>query len=109
MSIELWVEGVIVEFRNGIPCKRSMIESVGSSEVVLADIKADQIIRIPIVELDEIYSSEGLKMLAESRDFGDLKFLDLTEKEQQETNRKCRGASINSEINLQTIGVLFYG
>ncbi|WP_444902543.1 Mu transposase C-terminal domain-containing protein [Microbulbifer sp. SSSA007] len=88
MSVELWVEGVIIEFRDEVPCKRAMIRSVGSSEIVLADIATDRISRIPKAELNEIYSSGGLKLLAETRDFGDLKFLDLTEKEQQETNRK---------------------
>lgn len=90
MSVELWVEGVIVEFSEGIPCERAMIRSVGRSEVILADISSGQVTKTPIVTLDQIYVSGGIRLLAESRDFGDLKFVDLTEKEQKETNRKYR-------------------
>ncbi|GAA3926638.1 transposase family protein [Litoribacillus peritrichatus] len=90
MSIDLWMEGVIVEFKEGTPCDRAMIRSVGRSEVILADISNDQVLKMSVVSLDEVYFSGDARLLAESRDFGDLKFIDLTEKEQKETNRKYR-------------------
>lgn len=88
MSVELWVEGIIVEFSDGIPCERAIIRSVGRSEVILADISSGQVAKMSIAALDEVYASGGVRLLAESRDLGDLKFIDLTEKEQKEANRK---------------------
>lgn len=90
MSVELWMEGVIVEFSKRVPRDRAMIRSVGRNEVILADIRSGQVSKMPIATLDEIYASGDARLLAESRDFGDLKFIDLTEKEQKETNRKYR-------------------
>jgi len=88
MFLELWVEGVIVEFGDQIPFPRAIIRSVGKSEIVVADISNGSSKRISRDELDKIYSAGGIKILSESRDFGELKFFDLTEKEQRETNRK---------------------
>ena len=90
MSIELWEEGVIVEFIDSKPCCRAIIRSVGKSEVIFSDLSSGSTIRASRVELDDIYKNGGTKFLAESRDFGELKFADLTEKEQKETNRKYK-------------------
>lgn len=88
MSVELWVEGVIVEFRDGVPCNRAIVRAVGKNEIILADITNGKISKLHREELDTTFASEGVKFLAESRDLGELKFADLTEKEQRETNRK---------------------
>lgn len=90
MSIELWEEGVIVEFSDAVPCHRAIIRSVGISEVVLADVSTGSSLSVNKNELEELYSSNGARLLAESRDFGELKFTNLTEKEQKETNRKYK-------------------
>ncbi len=88
MSVELWVEGVIVEFINGQPCDRAIVRQVGKNEIVLANIANGATSKLHRDDLNSIYESGGLKFLAESRDLGDLKFFDLTEREQRETNRK---------------------
>jgi len=90
MSIDLWEEGVIVEFSGATPCHRAIIRSVGKSEVILADVSTGASISVGTKDLDDIYKSGGARFLAESRDFGELKFTDLTEKEQKETNRKYK-------------------
>lgn len=90
MSVELWVEGVIVEFSQGLPCGRAIIRSVGKNEIILANINDGSVLRLGREVLDEIYTSGNAKLLAETRDFGELKFFDLTEKEQRETNRKYK-------------------
>ena len=90
MSAELWEQGVIIEFNKGIPCHRAMVRSVGNAEVVLVDIENGTVFRLSREELGTVYTSGGIKFLAESRDFGDLKFIDLSEVEQRETNRKYR-------------------
>ena len=90
MLTELWVEGVIVQFQDGVPCHRAIIRQVGKSEVVLANILDGSVQKMEKVELDSMNESGHVKFLAESRDFGDLKFIDLTEKEQIETNRRYR-------------------
>lgn len=90
MSIDLWEEGVIVEFGGAKPCHRAIIRSAGKSEVILADVSTGVGISVDRKDLDDIYKSGGARFLAESRDFGELKFTDLTEKEQKETNRKYK-------------------
>lgn len=90
MSIDLWEEGVIVEFSGAKPCHRAIIRSAGKSEVILADVSTGASISVGRKDLDDIYKSGGARFLAESRDFGELKFTDLTEKEQKETNRKYK-------------------
>lgn len=88
MSVDLWVEGVIVEFRNGIPCRRAIVRALGKNEIILADINSGTISKLNREELDATCASGELTFLAESRNLGELKFADLTEKEQRETNRK---------------------
>jgi putative transposase len=88
MSVELWVEGVIVEFVNGQPCDRGIVRQVGKNEIVLANIANGATSKLHRDDLNSMYESGGAKFLAESRDFGELKFFDLTEREQRETNRK---------------------
>lgn len=90
MLTDLWVEGVIVEFKNGEPCNRAIIRQVGKSEIVFANILNGTICRMERTALDEMKESGGIKFLAESRDFGDLKFFDLTEVEQLEVNRRYK-------------------
>src|SRR5690606_28782312 len=90
MSVELWEQGGIIEFYKGTPCHRAMVRSVGKTEVVLVDIENGAVSRLSREELGTVYASGGIKFLAESRDFGDLKFIDLSEIEQRETNRKYR-------------------
>lgn len=90
MSIELWEEGVIVEFKGATPCHRAIIRSVGKSELILADVSTGSSLSVVRKNLDDIYQSGGARFLAESRDFGELKFADLSEKEQKETNRKYK-------------------
>ena len=93
MSAELWEQGVIIEFNKGIPCHRAMVRSVGKAEVVLVDIENGAVSRLSREELGTVYASGDIKFLAESRDFGDIKFIDLSEAEQRETNRKYGGVS----------------
>lgn len=90
MSIELWEQGVIIEFSNNIPCHRAMVRTVGKVEIVLVDIENGNVSKLTREELGAIYALGNIKFLAESRDFGDLKFIDLSEKEQYETNRKYK-------------------
>lgn len=90
MLTELWVEGVIVEFKDGAPCDRAIIRQVGKSEIVLANILNGAICRMERTALDETKEVGGIRFLAESRDFGDLKFFDLTEVEQLEVNRRYK-------------------
>lgn len=51
MSVELWMEGVIVEFSKRVPSDRAMIRSVGRNEVILADIRSGQVSKMPIATL----------------------------------------------------------
>lgn len=88
MFKDLWVEGVIVEFNDGLPCKRAIIRNVRKHEITLVNISDGNAYKLPLAKIKKIYESDGLKLLAESRDFGELKFFDLTEKEQREVNRK---------------------
>ncbi|WP_028875587.1 Mu transposase C-terminal domain-containing protein [Teredinibacter turnerae] len=103
MSIDLWEEGVIVEFSGAKPCHRAIIRSVGKSEVILADVSTGSRISVGRKDLDDIYESGGARFLAESRDFGELKFADLTEKEQKETNRKYRYIKKLTELGVTKI------
>ena len=90
MSVELWVEGVIAEFKDGTPFSRAIVRAIGKSEIVLADIVKGSTLRLSRSELNEIHAAGGVKFLADSRHLGDLKFSDLTEKEQLETNRRFK-------------------
>lgn len=90
MSIELWVEGVIIEFSQGVPCNRAIVRSVRKNEVILADIASGSVSKLSREELDTAHSSGCVKFLAESRDLGELTFNDLLESEQRETNRKYK-------------------
>lgn len=103
MLTELWVEGVIVEFQDGMPCRRAIIRQVAKSEVVLANILDGSVTKVGKVELDSMNESGNVKFLAESRDFGDLKFTDLTQKEQLETNRRYRYVKSLQEKNITKI------
>lgn len=82
MLTELWIEGLIVEFKDGQPCGRAIIRHVGKNEIVLANIVNGATYKVERVDLDEMNENRLIKFLAESRDFGDLRFFDLTEKEQ---------------------------
>jgi putative transposase len=88
MSVEMWVEGVIIEFSEGTPCNRAIVRATGKNEIILADITNGTVSRLSREALDAIYASGRVKFLAESRDLGELKFSELTEKEQREANRK---------------------
>lgn len=90
MSVELWIEGVIAEFKDGTPFSRAIVRAVGRNEIVMADIVNGSTLRLDRSELDAIHAAGGVKFLADSRYLGDLKFSDLTEKEQLETNRKLK-------------------
>ncbi|QIL91247.1 DDE-type integrase/transposase/recombinase [Microbulbifer sp. SH-1] len=103
MSIELWVEGVIVEFKGGEPCLRAIVRHSTKNEIVLADIKKGTVLKYPRKELEEASSQGRVKFLAESRDFGDLTFFDLTENEQRETNRKYRYIKALQESGISKI------
>jgi putative transposase len=100
MLAELWVEGVIVEFKDEVPCHRAIIRQVGKNEIVFANILNGSVHKFEKLELDNMNDSGLVKFLAESRDFGDLKFIDLSEKEQIETNRRYRYVK-----NLQENGI----
>lgn len=90
MSANLWIEGVILEFRTGQPFNRAIIRQVSRNEIVLADIATGAVCKIDRAAL-EVSKSEGdIKLLAESRDLGELKFLDLSDKEQLEVNRRFK-------------------
>lgn len=90
MSNELWVEGVIIEFKSGCPCNRAMIRRVGGNEIVLADILTGTVHKLDLAAL-EVSKNEGeINFLADPRYLGELKFFDLTEKEQLEVNRRYK-------------------
>ena len=57
---------------------------------ILSDLSSGSTIKASRNELNDTYKNGAAKFLAESRDFGELKFADLTEKEQKETNRKYK-------------------
>lgn len=80
MSIEIWIEGVIFEFKESNPCARAIIRSVGENENILVDISDGEVVGLSRSSLESTYTSGGLKFLAESRDFGELKFAGLAEK-----------------------------
>ena len=88
MSVELWMEGVIIEFEESTPCNRAIIRAVGKSEIILADITNGTVLKLSREALDKLNALGVVRLLSESRDLGELKFADLTEKEQRETNRK---------------------
>ncbi|WP_039916591.1 Mu transposase C-terminal domain-containing protein [Cellvibrio mixtus] len=88
MSVDLWIDGVIVEFVKEGSCHRAIIRQVGKNEIIVADISDGTTERLNKTSLREMYDSGEVRFLAESRDHGELKFFDLTEKEQRETNRK---------------------
>ena len=88
MSAELWVEGVIVQFSQNRPCARAMIRRVGQSEVVFADIVEGKTYRLDRSSLEQRYRAGEVSFLAQSKDLGALAFVDLTEREQRETNRR---------------------
>lgn len=90
MSIELWVEGVIVKFLDGIPFDRAIIRRVVKKEIVVANIENGATSRLDKAYLNKRRELGAVTFLAESRDHGELKFFDLTASEQQETNRKYR-------------------
>ncbi|MDB6060054.1 MAG: Integrase/transposase family protein [Verrucomicrobiaceae bacterium] len=90
MSAELWVEGVIIEFKDGKPCNRAMVRRVGKHEIVIADIQDGATYRVEQFDLNEKKQRGELRFLAEVRDFGDLSFIDLSEKEQREVNRRFK-------------------
>lgn len=94
MSNHIWVAGVIVEFENSAPCRRAIIRAVGRNEIVLSNIfdrKAkNKIIKLSPVELNERLKAKEIKFLAEENNFGELTFIDLTEKEQREVSRRYK-------------------
>lgn len=90
MSIEIWVEGVILEFADAQPCSRAIIRKGGNHEIILADVRDGAIHRIDRCQLGQKKARGELKFLADARDFGDLSFVDLSEKEQIEVNRRFK-------------------
>lgn len=88
MLNDLLIEGHIVEFRIDDTYSRAILKSLGNSELIFADIRNGSISRFSREEIEGKYQAGNLRFLAENRDMGDLKFFDLTEKEQLETNRK---------------------
>lgn len=90
MSNELWVEGVIIEFNSGHPCGRAMIRRAGGNEVVLADILTGEVHKIDLAILEASKHEGEIKFLADPRYLGELKFFDLSAKEQLEVNRRYK-------------------
>lgn len=103
MSIELWVEGVIVKFLDGIPFDRAIIRRVGKKEIVVANIENGATSRLDKVDLNKQHELGAVTFLAESRDHGELKFFDLTAIEQQETNRKYKYIKRLQEKNIYKV------
>lgn len=103
MSTELWIEGVIVEFKNGDPCERAIIRQVGRHEIVFADIINGRVCKIDRARLDGGKEKGEIKFLAETRDFGELKFIDLEETEQLAVNRKYKYIKKLREKNISKI------
>jgi putative transposase len=103
MSTELWIEGVIIEFKNGHPCNRAIIRKVGRHEIVLADIVNGKVFKIDRTKLDVEKENGDLKLLAESRDFGELTFIDLSERDQLEVNRRYKYIKKLKENNITKI------
>lgn len=90
MSAELWIEGVILEFKDQKPCGRAIIRRVKKNTVTLANILNGETLELELDYLNYKNGISQIKFLASSKSLGDLTFMDLTEKEQRETNRKYR-------------------
>ncbi len=90
MSAELWLEGVILEFKDNTPCNRAIIRRVMTNKVIIADILNGKTYELELEQLNHRNNESLITFLANSQSLGDLTFIDLTEKEQRETNRKYR-------------------
>ena len=88
MLDDLLIEGHIVEFRKEDVCDKAILKALGKSEIIFADIRNGTISKFSRDEIEEMHEVGTMRFLVENRDLGDLKFFDLTEKEQRETNRK---------------------
>ena len=75
MSVELWEQGVIIEFNKGIPCHRAMVRSVGKAEVVLVDIENGAVSRLSREELGTVYAQEVSNFLRNREILGILSLL----------------------------------
>tara|TARA_R110000850_G_scaffold18201_2_gene55297 strand:- start:10 stop:1926 length:1917 start_codon:yes stop_codon:yes gene_type:complete len=103
MSTELWIEGVIVEFIDSIPCKRAIIRQVKKEQVTLADISSGSIYYLELSLLREKQINGLAKFLSESKDHGNLKFIDLPEEDQFETNRRYKYIKKIKELGITRI------
>lgn len=90
MLNEIWNEGEIIEFKNGKPCGRVIVRKVERQEVILADILTGSTYKIEKTEMDERKKNGDLIFLAEEHNLGILSFVDLSEKEQAEVNRRYK-------------------
>ena len=86
MSHELWIEGVIVEFK--APLQRSMIRRVKKNEVVLADVTGTSVSKYEVDHLNAMLDQGAIKLLADVREFGELTYFELNPSEQLEVNRR---------------------
>ncbi len=88
MSTNEWIEGTIVEFKDENPCHRAMIREVRRHDVIFADISNGNAFDLRKANLEVALNSKNLVFLSESRDIHNLRFSELSEKEQQEVNRR---------------------
>jgi putative transposase len=88
MSINLWIEGTIVEFKDKTPCRRAMVREVRKKDVTFADISNGNAFNLQLTYLDDALTSNNIVFLSESRDISNLRFSELSEKEQQEVSRR---------------------
>jgi putative transposase len=83
-----WVEGTIVQVDSDGESSKSIIRSVKRNEVVIADIITGKVKTTTSQYLQQMLVEGKLKLLAAEKTHGALKFIDLPEREQQETSRK---------------------
>lgn len=88
MLSELWIEGVIVEFKE--PYQRAMIRRVKQQDVTLADVTGSSVFVHKMDALDAMLQTQKIKLLADVREFGELSYSELNRSEQLEVNRRLK-------------------
>lgn len=83
-----WIEGTILQIDSEDGSSKSIIRSINRNEIVVADIVSGKVTKTTAKNLQQLFSIGRLKLLATEKNHGDLKFIDLPEKEQDEASRK---------------------
>ncbi|WP_108126757.1 integrase catalytic domain-containing protein [Saccharospirillum mangrovi] len=85
-----WLVGTIVEFSNSEPCHRAIIRSANKEIVALASITNGEIYKLSVETLYDLKEGEKLKLLTETKNLGELAFIDLKDQEQTYVSRRLR-------------------